>query len=402
MSLDKNFEEIANVSGEHERAVFVGLDSGYAVLKSGRTSGSSKNGYVIRYDKHGKETWTKQISSGVWRNFVEDAIAQPDGSIVYAGRHSSVTGSGAVIRKLNSNGEQEWEFTFEVERPSFCQKIYQKDSSLFIIGKAGAGEEGTDAERGLFLSKHRLRRGYTDWSFLYNTDSTDVATDIAFNGSSVLLLGYSNEDAKVIGNRGMLQKITDGKRDWLMYYGSTYQEELLDIEPTDDNGYLIMGTRTMGKDAVSTFVMKTDSVGVKDWEYVFENSGPRHIGVEMEKNGKSSYLIGGYYQDNAGSRNYFVTGFDTDKLLDPTSLGDTPASAHIQLYPNPATHALNLKLSDQSEHISATVYHADGRKMAVLDGRGDQVFDTSHWSSGMYWLTGEYLGTTIHQAFVIQ
>lgn len=408
LSVDKDFNEVANVLLDHNRAVSVPSDSGYVLVRNRYTRGrTAVVAYVVRYDKEGKELWSKEIRNGYWRNFAEDVLPLDKGGFIYVGRHQSVTGSGAVMRKLDDSGKQLWEYKFEPKGPSFCQKVYQRDTNIYVVGKADAGVTGLDAKRDVFFTKHRITDGARQWAYLYHTDSTDVATDLMVkDGKTSVLLGYSNGDDNAIGNRGMLISITDGKEDWIKHYLGKYSEELRSIEPTEDGGYLILGNRHINSDSIRTFVMKTDDKGEMEWEYLFANAGKQHVGVEMERSGKSTYVVGGHFLNSSEKNDYFITAFDTEKLLNPTStqfIGNGDSDL-LSLYPNPTTNVLHLQVNEDLKRTGQIeIFDVQGRSMDVMELTSHQFsYDCSNMEAGIYWVQLQLGNRIERQAFILK
>lgn len=395
---DFDGNEIFNVEGVANGAHYYAQDSGFVCVFNVITGGNSPavTAHVKRLDKYGNEIWVRDFVSGYWRNFAEDVVVLYDGMMVYTGRHQSVTGSGAVIRKLCPGGGQIWETKWSSGSTvsTYGKEVFLVDTHLYVIGNANASFDGLGTSRDMFVSKHGYDNGALEWSHVYSSDSIDDATDLlVLDGNSVLLLGNSNGDSLSIGDRGVLANIsydsqTGATTNWVKNYEAQSQLRTNDIESHPEGGYLILGTRASAtSDSIKTFIMAVDTVGEPTWEYVFANTGSVHVGREMLRESSHVYVVSGYYLDVFGNEQYYQTKFDLTDLESLTSIEEREDKYRFHVYPNPTVDLLTIKFNWTSEIEDIAILDSQGRTVHSLSPLSTTVhFDCSHLAPGLYYV----------------
>jgi hypothetical protein len=393
---------------DHNRVHYVPSDSGFVVATNEYVLNSDPEviGHIKKFDSNGNLMWDQVFDSGVWRNFAEDVIVLNSGNLIYAGRHQTVAGSGAVIRGLNSSGLMQWEFIWNTwPGSSYAQELFPSSSSLFVIGKANASNNGEALGRDMFVSKHLTNGGGELWEYVYDTDSTDDATDLLIlNDENVLLVGHSNSDSTTMGPRGVLVNITgdsfffETTENWSRQYQSNVSEKFNAIEHAPDSGYIILGTRgNEGVDSIRTFLMKVDGEGDPEWEYIFASAGYNHQGIEMEREDSTTYVIAGFFDEQSALRDYYLTKVNLSNLTytefeitTPTNIL-APPKPNIKIYPNPASSLLRIDLptSFGAQNI-IQVYDLTGKLVDHFHANSTHIFyGCSKLKSGTYLLRVE-------------
>ncbi|MBL4625739.1 MAG: T9SS type A sorting domain-containing protein [Flavobacteriales bacterium] len=377
---------------DHNRIHYVPADSGFVVAANVFITNSDPEviGHIKRYDSSGNLVWDQVFDSGVWRNFAEDVIVLNSGSLIYAGRHQTVAGSGAVLRGLDSNGNMQWEFLWDTwPGSSYAQELFPRLSSLFVIGKANASYNGESLARDMFVSKHIINGGGELWEYVYDTDSTDDATDLLIlTDESVLLLGHSNSDSSTVGPRGVLVNITgdsflfETTENWSRLYQSNVPEKFNAIELAPDSDYIILGIRgDEGVDSLRTFLMKVDVNGDPEWEYIFASAGYNHQGIEMEREDSTVYVIAGFFDEQTALKDYYLTKVDLSNLPYTEFDNTTPVGSlateniEIKLYPNPASSLLRIDLptSIGTQNV-LQVFDITGKRVDRFNSNSTHIF----------------------------
>lgn len=389
----------------------VPLDSGFILVYNDFTPSSPEvEAHVKRFDKFGNQIWHWIFDSGIWRNFAEDVIALDDSSFVYAGRHQSVTNSGAILRKLDLNGNLIWERKFSTGSTisTYAKELLFADTSFFVIANANASYDGNGPNRDMSISKHREDNGTIEWYYRFSTDSIDDPTDmLILDGNNVMLLGNSTGDSTTIGYRGVLVKVNYEFGNWpsavwTQHFGGPTELKLNAIEPCPNGGHLLLGTRASANaDSLKTFIMQIDTLGNPVWEYVFASSGAIHAGQEMIRESANVYVIAGHYSDASGQNHFFQTKFNIDDLNSPSTVKPVIEKSGLRVYPNPASSVIQIDLQE-----------SDNARIKILDGLGRIVesfqtstakvfFDCSKLPVGYYSILVESGGITRSTSFVI-
>lgn len=372
LHVDVNGNVLTRILKAHNRAHPVAIDSGSVFIWS-----DNIRGHVERYDKKGNQLWETIVRSAVWRNKVEDVITMPDGSFITTGRHATVAGSGAAISKLDSAGKVLWERKWNAGSTvaSYGKEVFHRDSMLYVIGRANAGNGSTSLSRDIFVSRHSVHDGIRDFAYLYKKDSTDDVIDLLFiKNNQLLLLCNTNGDTSLNGNRGMLISLSDTSNsaftnNWIKKYPTLEAQQFRAIEMAPDSGYLIMGNKGItGQDSTQTFLLKVDPQGVVEWEYVFENAAYHHTGMEMIHEGGAVYVMAGYTEGLAGDRDYFLTKFDLTHLRDSSMVGiaehEFENQVSFSVFPNPVEDHLKIDIQAKGQKI---------RQVQILDLSGKVI-----------------------------
>ena len=394
ISIDVNGLELLRLPAQHARATFVAKDSGFVVAQNVIHVGRTKvKAHVLRYDKTGNQQWDRLFSSGIWRNFAEDVAVFEDGTMMYAGHHQSVTGSGAVIRKLDSAGNAVWEKKWNAGTTvaSFAKELFPVDTSVCVLGNANAGPDGTRAARDMFVTSHGLTDGRERWRYLYQKDSTQDATDLlVIDQDNVLLVGNSNEANMLAGPRGVLVSITAGVENWTRTYPSIISEEFHAIEMAPDSGYILLGTRGIeGIDSVKSFLLRIDSDGDPMWEYSLPSAALTHKGIDMEREASMIYVVGGYSTDTTGGGPYFLTKIDISLLENPSTAAEAllpPSDFALTLFPNPTSDLLRIDVhAPLTANNTLRIHDLSGRLIAQSIFQSPSVYyDCTSLEGGIY------------------
>lgn len=87
---------------------------------------------------------------------------------------------------------------------------------------------------------------------------------------------------------------SSGNLDWQGTYGGGYVEYGYSAQQTSDNGYIICGsTNTYGAGSYDMYLVKTDSLGVMDWQRAFGGTG-NDRGHTVEQTDDGGYIFAGY------------------------------------------------------------------------------------------------------------
>ena len=370
---------------------YIPSDSGFVTARS---EGVRSIAYVTRFDADGKQLWDQRFKKGIWRNTANSAISLKGGSFAYTGNFGSVTERGALLCKLDPNGKVVWEQTWGGET-EHGREIIASDTTLFVLGATKAGLDGkTIVGRSMSLNAYGVEKGTRMWNYEYKSDSTTDATDlVVLDQEHVLMLAHTRSDLKTDGPRGLLVDLSGStwpaKLNWEKHYPSPFHERFVSIERAPDSGYLILGVRgKQGVDSVKTFLMKVDTVGTKEWEYVFPNDDFNHIGTDLIHLEKSVYAMSGHYSDKKEIGDYFLTKFDITKLRasDPVGFAEATKDVSIELYPNPTNSWVRIDLKGSTKNsIDVVVRDITGRQIDRITDTGSSLqYDTSFLKPGTY------------------
>jgi hypothetical protein len=234
-------------------------------IASGRTNSSGDtNPLILRLDNSGNMVWKKTIT-GAARVYIFDVAVADDGSFVFCGSNNNNGTSGnmnAMVLKTDSAGNTIWFKTIGVN---------SYDESFFGIVKS------------------------------YDKGYVMVGKTLAYLGGGLTI-------AKIDSN-GVLR--------WSRAYGSANGlvfPESGGIVCTKDSGYAIAAGISNGPD-FDTWLLKTDSLGVKKWTYEYGTGNTDEVGYGITQTTDGSLIVAG------SSRSYSHNTYTSGLLLKTNPLG---------------------------------------------------------------------------------
>lgn len=314
--------------------------------------------------------------------------------------------------KANSDGEIQWEKTYNFSINDNGLSILQKNQDTLII----FGTVGLEQQNLLFLkvdsagnkinevlydediqgSVSALKTTKDSILIGYTSNYAIKLKQLDFNGneswtktfksqygqkfcnsikqtvdSGYILVGET--DAMGYGNSGIyntndniyllkLDKYYDVT--WEKAYGYEREEHGLDVVQTNDNGFLISGQTLWdyGKYGVS-FFLKTTLSGDSLWTKEYGISSKSYLNKIIPIN-NGFYGIGGVFINNDWDVLVVRTDFsgDIDTSYIPTSINQLSFESNsLLIYPNPATDKLFYKIQDSGENDIFSIYNFNGQ-----------------------------------------
>lgn len=313
--------------------VEVPSDSGFAVV--GKTH---EYQYLLRMDKYGDTLWTKTyLDTGI----LHSISLTSDGGFIMAGQHYGHIGGVLAMRghllKTDANGIEVWAQHFD----------------------GGGGEELYDA--------YELASG------------------------EFVAVGRSLEDTPPPKTNAILRKV-DANGDFLWYqtYGEIlYEENFLGICPTNENGFVMVGTAqkfTGTNQHIDLYLIKTDDLGTTIWEREFGDEYPNYEdGFAVCQSSDGGFVACGSKSNSSEIYLYVVKCNDNGSTVQVIEL---PQTNSFSVYPNPFTDVANVVLpASLEEDAIVEIYDLSGSKvqtLTVYSGTDQFQIFRDNLSSGTY------------------
>jgi|GEM_PF-2876803 len=260
-------------SGEIAHAILPTTDGGY-LLGGGSPSGVGGNKtepgrgfydyWVVKTDAQGNKQWDKAYG-GTWEDDLTAMVSTPDGGYLLggisysdAGGEKSQPSRGSAdywIVKIGPGGQKQWDKTLGGRGEDYLSRLVATPDGGYLLAGTSYSDIGQD--------RSGPTRGWADywvvkvdangnklWDNRYGGNNWDNLTDVVPAGDGGYLLGgYSNSTAiydKTGGNRGdddyWLVKIdAGGNKRWDKTYGGNSYERLTSLLRTPDGGFLVGG-----------------------------------------------------------------------------------------------------------------------------------------------------------------
>ncbi len=299
-------------------------DGGYIIAGNTQSFGAGlSDAWLIKTDASGNKVWDKTFGGSSWD--VGSSVQQTkDGGYIIAG----YTGPwyDVWLIKTDSSGTLEWDKTFG--------------------GTAGAYDYGYSVQQtsdgGYIIAGYTQSFGAGDWDvWLLKTDASgNKVWDKTFGGSDedygysvqqtsdggYIIAGITKSFGAGDADVWLLKTDSSGNKVWDNTFGGSDVDYGYSVQQTSDGGYIIAGfTKSYGAGWRDVWLLKTDSLGNKEWAQTFGGSSYDE-GSSVQQTSDGGYIITGYtIPFGAGRSDHDVLLIKTDssgnKVWDKTSGG---------------------------------------------------------------------------------
>jgi hypothetical protein len=333
--------------------------------------------WIIKVDSAGNKIWDKTIG-GTNAEYCHSLQQAEDGGYLIGGYSYSGIGGDKIepnsdsispissdywIVKVDSVGNKQWEKDFGGTGDDHLRSIRKTKEGGFILG----GESESDY---WIIKIDSL--GYKQWDKYYGGLGSEIFFDLNQTSDlGYIIVGASTSDISgdktkpnwdPSGNTSdywILKIDSLGNKQWDNVFGGTLSEdgdEVANISPTSDSGYLIAGNsysqisgdkteNNLGTE--QAWIVKTDSFGNKQWDKTIYTLGHDESALAMQTiNGcyvianYSSSGIGGYKTQTLWGN--FFNDYWIIKFCDSTSLPITALTSYSPICPGTCTSFINL------------------------------------------------------------
>lgn len=368
------------IYGEVLYSVQQTTDGGYIL---GGSSGSEINGdktqpnwgvwdyWIVKVDSTGIKQWDYRFGGDQYDNFLSLQQTTDGGYILGGHSNSGISGDKTQpnwdvlcnpicsfdywIVKIDASGIKQWDKTFGGLGDDRLFSMQQTKDGGYIMGGWSGSQIGGD--------KAQNTQGYEDY-WIVKVDSL-------------------------------------GNQQWDKDFGGSIFEEFYTVFQTPDEGYLLSGSSTspMSGDKTEdnlgvkqTWIVKTDSMGIKEWDKTILSTGEdlggwtilTNDGCYAFANESEADTGGDKTQGSQGTYDYWILKFCDTTLA--TSVAPTPPKGdEVSIYPNPANSSLTLETGMIGS--TATLTDISGRILKSFKlNRSNTEIDVSNFSEGMYFI----------------
>ena len=171
----------------------------------------------------------------------------------------------------------------------------------FAIDKQGGyvlvGSERSQENNSEDLSLiHLDEKGKVIWLTNWGSSRSDIPEHIEQTQDGGYVIAGSRYDNGFVGQDGFILKINkEGLVLWLKYYGGKFRDELFSVKQTKDLGYIACGfstSDTITSSCGEMYLVKTDSLGNKEWETFIGENG-KDIAFDIIETADGSFMAVG-------------------------------------------------------------------------------------------------------------
>ena len=256
---------------------------------------------LCKTDSYGHRLWERRFDKGNVLCPVAVGSTSDSGFIVL-GRTQPSIGYGwgpafPVLIKTNSQGNKEWERTFKPPRHAYYDMlggsgVLQTRDGGYIVLEHLQTKVNTFS---IYLVKTDPR-GKKQWERVLARSPEESANCFNLqqtNDEGYILVGYNRgADTTRYYDVYLLKTDSTGKKEWERNYGGEDTDVGVCARQSSDNGYIVVGrTFSEGKDD-DLYIIKVDSSGKLQWERTY--GGPKaDWGVDIQLTNDRGYIVTG-------------------------------------------------------------------------------------------------------------
>lgn len=383
---------------------------------------SSFDFWILKLDNEGNIEWERNLG-GSDNDWINDIIETATGNIIAVGGRRSIDGdvteqldllAGWVVM-LTNEGEIIWDKSFGAGINDYFTSISPCNTAGYIIAGQQIVQESDGNHSNSFVIKIE-ENGDLMWNKTFKMDSDEAFPQIHVNPDNSIILASSFETvtidlslpAYLTDDFWVIKLSPEGEALWEKKYGTEKNDVLKSIYKTEDDGFILGGTTGditgPGIDNlpnVNLFLIKIKATGEFEWIQTFGGSSVDILTDIIQTSDGASYLISAYTFSNDGDIALNHGGYDAwiIKLIQETSHTNNIYSSHIEIFPNPSSHQIEIRKDQSTVQGEYSIIFLDG----LIVKKGQVSIDASSvfigdLKSGIYYLKLETAkGTTVSQ-----
>ncbi|MDD5528755.1 MAG: T9SS type A sorting domain-containing protein [bacterium] len=340
------------------RCVRQTTDNGYIII--GNLFGGDKTGgIIIKTDSMGDTLWIKGY------NFAMAYIQQTtDNGYIIAG--SDDYGDRTALCKIDSLGMIVWgEFFYNTSLEGGCSgfSVQQLPDKGYVM--CGTIYDSIYKKFAFLLRTDSL--GDSIWSKTYDGINVGFSEVQLTTDNGYILTGGTNFYVAGKGDVWLVKTDSLGDTLWTKIFGGDSCSDYgYSVQQTTDGGFIIAGTTySFGAGKCDAYLIKTNSSGDTLWTKTFGGIND-DAAYSVQQVSDGGYVIAGY-KDYSGTIGEDIYLIKTDSVgnvgIEENNSKAISQKLKLEMSPNPAVSALNIRLSgiSKGESVNLRIYDLSGR-----------------------------------------
>lgn len=357
--------------------------------------------FTAKYNANGNLIWSTIHSGGGGIDRGRNIHLAGSGNIYVCGQSDNGTNEDAIVIKYNSNGAEQWVYTFNSNHDNFKQSILSADESVTML--ANVSDQLDSLPSHIALTQINSS-GQAVWEQLYDHPSGLVVFGehmaVSPSGEFAVVGSIANAPAPNYNYDCLtLQYSATGAYQWAVPYNSpTGLDDLGDAITFDNAGHVLIACHSnAGSTADIQYqlaLLAYDSNGGTFLNSgVFAQSDTLNICNTLTLSG-NQLIAGGSIWETESQRDIVVIKYDL-------ALGSSELNgSSLRVFPNPANNVLQLTIPSALLGQKARVMNAIGRTVTELTLNSAQtIIDITNLPAGYYFVqcgnTSEHITTFI-------
>lgn len=263
---------------------------------------SPTSSYIVKLDRYGQVIWENIYSSP---SRIKRMVETTSNTFLAVNTDRIVS--------MNSSGDILWDKTYNLPINGNFETIVQSSGKYFVVGTY----LNSNSQRNIFIFQingdgdvieiNNSQAIYIEEDFKIEVDYAASTDDggVVISGSSEDSNGFGLKDSYVLKLDANLNV------DWSKYYGSNSNDIFRKVIPTNDNGFIGVGTSESYDEFFSPYIVKIDSDGNQEWMTTIRpningTSGRLYSVLELT----DGYILGGNFTIPGGDQETLVFKID--------------------------------------------------------------------------------------------
>ncbi|MGM0370200.1 MAG: flagellin [Bacillota bacterium] len=253
---------------------------------------------MMKISNDGFKSWDRNLSSKTdWASSIKETT---DGGYILSGTKEYLDGNQhGVVVKLSNDGDINWEQDIGTTGNDSTTNIEEDSAGNYIV----SGSENNQ----LWVDKLNSD-GSQIWSQNYNgLEATSIKEDD--NGDYVI----SGTKTSINGDNDMtILKVNsnDGSQIWQQDFGGG-NDSGANIQPTNDGGYILSGTKKSNDGDKDSLIMKLDNNGNVEWQEELKDNGLAETDVNIQQTNDNGYILSATKETSDGDTDIWTRKLDT-------------------------------------------------------------------------------------------
>ena len=279
-------------------------------------SGSENNQlWVDKLNSDGSQAWSKNYDGIEATSIKEDS----SGDYIISGTKTSSNGDSdmTILKVDSSNGSQIWQQDFGGDDDSGTNIQPTNDGGYILSGTKTSNDGDKDS-----LIMKLDNSGNVEWQDeLKDNSLAETDVNIQQTDDNGYILSATKETAD--GDTDIWTRKLDasGNQVWENTYGGNLDETSQKIQQTSDGGYIIAGSQMTSSDGEDAYLLKLAADGSVDWRKNITGSNDEQAN-DVQQTADGGYIVAGYSSSNDISDTSTNHGGEDAMLAKVNSTGD--------------------------------------------------------------------------------
>ena len=283
-------------------------DGGYLIAGGTDYSGNS-DALLIKVDSDGNLEWEEKFGGLGWDAF-EGLCELPDGDFIASGTDSS---KGFLV-KTNSNGELIWQKNYDY-RNGYCISLCNTIDGGFAMSGFVYPQDAEVADAWLIKTDNE---GNELWSKTFGGGESESFHSLyETTDGGFILSGWVLDATNIIDEGWAVKTDSEGVVEWDQTYDSG--QDIIGLDKIDffhcgiqtsDGGYIFTGCGYMSLlgDKGQTWLVKVDSEGNEMWTQDFGTPFSNEVSMWVEETNDGGFIVASNYFGLGTLLNFIKTG----------------------------------------------------------------------------------------------